>query len=54
MAVKMLPTRPNIAIRWPEVAAEPPKHAPEKPKSFKNLKKINDFGLLALSPPMRF
>ena len=35
-------------------AKEPPKEAPERPKSFKNLKKINVFGLLAFSLPMGF
>ena len=37
-----------------QVAKEPPEEAPEKPKSFKNRKKINVFGLLAFSLPMAF
>ena len=50
-----MPTRGSkTAPRRRLVATEPPKEAPKKPKSFKNLRKINDFCLLAFSLPMAF
>ncbi len=54
IANSMRPRGPKRATRRSQVFLETSQDLPEKPKSFKNLKKINDFGLLALSPPMRF
>ena len=54
IANDMLPRGSKTASRRLQEAKEPPKEAPERPKSFKNLKKINVFGLLAFSLPMAF
>ena len=54
IAPNIPPRGPKTAPRRLQEAKEPPKEAPERPKSFKNLKKINVFGLLAFSLPMGF
>ena len=54
IAHNLPPRGSKTASRRLQEAKEPPKEAPERPKSFKNLKEINDFGLLAFSLPMGF
>ena len=54
IAHNMPPRGSKTASRRLQEAKEPPKEAPERPKSFKNLKKINDLCLLAFSLPMAF
>ena len=54
IANDMPPRGSKTALRRLHVAKEPPKEAPERPKSFKHLKKNNMFGLLAFSLPMGF
>ena len=54
IAPNIPPRGPKTAPRRLQVAKEPPKEAPERPKSFKCLKKINVFVLFALSLPMGF
>ena len=54
IANNMPPRGPKRATRRIQVLLETPQDLPEKPKSFKNLKKINDVCLLAFSLPMRF
>eukprot|EP00959_Pyramimonas_sp_CCMP1952_P206282 4314110-Pyramimonas_sp.AAC.1 len=54
IANSMRPRGPKRATRRSQVLLETSQDLPEKSKSFKKLKKINDFGLLALSPPIRF
>ena len=49
IAHSMPPRGSKTASRRLQEAKEPPKEAPERPKSFKHLKKINVFGLLAFS-----
>ena len=49
----MPPRGPKRATRRIQVLLETPQDLPEKPKSFKHLKEINDC-LLAFSLPMRF
>ena len=50
----MLPRGPKRATRRLQVLWEPPQDPPKSPKSFKNLRKIKDFCILAVSLPMRF
>ena len=52
IAHNMPPRGSNTAPRRLQVAKEPPKEAPERPKPFKHIKKINVFGLLPFSLPM--
>ena len=46
IASDMPPRGPKRATRRPQVLSEPPRGPQRKPKSFQNLRKINDFGLL--------
>ena len=50
----MPPRGTKRATRRFQVLLDTPQDLPEKPKSFKNQKKITDFCLLAFSLPMRF
>ena len=50
----MPPRGSKTASRRLQEAKESPKEVPERPKSFKNQKKINVLGLLAFSLPMGF
>ena len=52
IANDMPPRGSKTASRRLQEAKEPPKEAPERPKSFKNLGKTNVFCLLAFSLPM--
>ena len=54
IANDMLTRGSKTASRRLQEAKEPPKEAPERPKSFKNLEKNHVFGLLAFSLPMGF
>eukprot|EP00959_Pyramimonas_sp_CCMP1952_P280237 5858251-Pyramimonas_sp.AAC.1 len=45
----MPPTSPKTAVRRLQVATEPPWDAPERPKSFPNLREINCACILAFS-----
>ena len=54
IANDMPPRSSKTALRRLQVVKEPHKEAPERPKSIKNLKDINVFGLLAFSLPMGF
>ena len=54
IANNMPPGGPKRATGRIQVLLETPQDPPEKPKSFKNLKEINGFGLLAFSLSMRF
>ena len=49
----MLTTGSTTAQRWPQEATEPPKDAPEMPKSFNNLRKINQNRVWGLFVPPR-
>ena len=48
----MPPRGPKRATRRLHVLWEPPQDPPKSPKSFKNLRKINDFCILAFSHPI--
>ena len=50
----MPPRGPKRATRRFQVLLDTPQDLPEKPKSYNNLRKINDCCLLAFSLPMRF
>eukprot|EP00959_Pyramimonas_sp_CCMP1952_P085528 1789386-Pyramimonas_sp.AAC.1 len=52
MAPKMVPSGPKTAQRRLQVAKEPPKEAPMRPKSYQNLRKINVDCFLPVSLPM--
>ena len=52
LAHNMPPTGPNTASRRLLVAKEPPKEAPEKPKTFKHIGKIYVFCFIVFSLPM--
>ena len=53
IASDMPPRGSKRATRRPQVLSEPPRDPPRRPKSFQNLREINDFGLPASSLPMR-
>ena len=54
MSSIMPPRGPKRVTRRFQELSETPQDPSKSPKSFNNLKKIYDFGLLAVSLPMRF